>query len=59
MFSIFKRDPVKKLKKIHAMKLEQAMHAQRSGDIRRYSELTAEADTINQEIIALTSDATN
>lgn len=53
MFGLFKRDPTKKLKKQHAAKLEQAMHAQRKGDIRGYSELTAEADDIYQQMMAL------
>lgn len=37
MFSIFKSDPTKKLRKQHALKLENAMLAQRKGDIRTYS----------------------
>ena len=53
MFSIFKSDPRKKLNKQHDQKLEQAMHAQRNGDIKTYSELTYEADQINQKIIEL------
>jgi len=50
MFSIFKKDPIKKLQKSYAQKLEQAMLAQRNGDIRRYSQLTVEADEIDQAI---------
>lgn len=50
MFSIFKKDPIKKLQKSHAQKLEQAMMAQRNGDIRGYSQLTIEADEIDQAI---------
>ncbi|GIU44152.1 hypothetical protein TUM4438_14710 [Shewanella sairae] len=50
MFSIFKRDPAKKLKKLYFAKLEQAMFAQRNGDIKTYSELTAEADEIDKQI---------
>ncbi|MEZ9595384.1 DUF6435 family protein [Shewanella sp. 10N.261.52.F9] len=50
MFSIFKRDPAKKLKKLYFSKLEQAMFAQRNGDIKTYSELTAEADEIDKQI---------
>ena len=53
MFSIFKSDPRKKLNKQHDQKLEQAMHAQRNGDIKTYSQLTYEADQINQKIIEL------
>ena len=50
MFSIFKSNPIKKLNKKHEMKLEEAMHAQRNGDIKSYSQLTFEAEQIEQEI---------
>lgn len=53
MFSLFKRDPIKKLNKAYALKLEQAMLAQRNGDIKSYSMLTAEAEKIREEIEAL------
>lgn len=50
MFSIFKADPIKKLNKTYEAKLEQAMHAQRNGDIKSYSMITAEAELIAKEI---------
>jgi hypothetical protein len=50
MFSLFKADPIKKLRKQYEQKLEQAMHAQRNGDIRSYSEITTEAEAIYKEI---------
>lgn len=53
MFSFFKKDPTKKLKKQYATLLEQAMYAQRNGDIRKYSELTFEAEQINDQITAI------
>ena len=53
MFSLFKSDPLKKLQKSYNAKLEQAMLAQRSGDIRTYSTLTAEAEKIRAEMDAL------
>lgn len=53
MFSIFKKDPLKKLNKRYEAKLEQAMHAQRDGDIKGYSMITAEAAEIANEIQAL------
>ena len=56
MFSIFKKDPLKKLNKKYEAKLEQAMHAQRNGDIKSYSMITAEAEEIANEIQALKSD---
>lgn len=55
MFSLFKPDPIKKLRKAYHAKLEQAMLAQRSGDIRTYSTLTAEAEKIKDEMDALES----
>ena len=53
MFSIFKKDPVKKLNKLYEAKLEQAMHAQRNGDIQSYAMITAEAEKISVQIQAL------
>lgn len=50
MFSLFKSDPIKKLKKQHSALLEKAMNAQRNGDIRTYSQLSLEADTLYKEI---------
>ena len=46
MFSFLQRDPTKKLQKQYAALLEKAMHAQRNGDIRSYSALTAEAEKL-------------
>ncbi|WP_412971462.1 DUF6435 family protein [Glaciecola sp. MF2-115] len=56
MFGIFKSKPSKKLRKSYDMKLEQAMHAQRKGDIKTYSMLTAEAKTLWAEIQKLEAD---
>ncbi len=53
MFSFFKKDPIKKLQKQYDIKLEQAMHAQRNGDIRHYASLTNEADDIYQNIVRI------
>ncbi|WP_299201643.1 DUF6435 family protein [uncultured Amphritea sp.] len=53
MFSIFKKNPTKKLNKLYLDTLQQAMQAQRNGDIATYSALTAEAETIRAEILAL------
>ncbi len=47
---LFKRDPVKKLRKAHQGKLEAAMHAMRRGDIRLNAQLVAEAEEIRAEI---------
>lgn len=53
MFGFLQRDPSKKLKKQYDLKLEQAMLAQRKGDIKAYSMLTAEAEELWSEIKAL------
>ncbi len=58
MFSFFKSNPAKKLKKRHSMLLEQAMHAQRRGDIRTYSQLTAEAEDIFKQMQEMSSSKT-
>lgn len=50
MFSIFKKDPIKKLDKAYEDKLEQAMLAQRNGDIKAYAMITAEAEKIGEQI---------
>ena len=46
MFSIFKKDPIKKLDKLYESKLEEAMYAERKGDIKSYAMITAEAEKI-------------
>ncbi len=46
MISFFKKAPEAKLKKEHAKLLERAMHAQRNGDIRGYSELSEQAQSV-------------
>ena len=50
MFNWFKRNPTKKMEKEYYELLEKAMHAQRSGDIRSYSMLTADAENLWQKI---------
>lgn len=53
MFSLFKSNPIKKLDKLLSIKLEQAMHAQRNGDIKSYSQLSLEASKIEKQITQL------
>ena len=53
MFSIFKSNPAKKLTKLRNTKLEQAMQAQRRGDIKGYSQLSFEAEEIYKEVLEL------
>ena len=54
MFGLFKSDPKKKLDEQYKALLEQAMQAQRSGDIRKYSELTELAEAKKRELDQLT-----
>lgn len=54
MFAWFKKkDPLINLNKTYRQKLEQAMLAQRNGDIRTYSALTTEAEAIRETIVTL------
>jgi hypothetical protein len=53
MFGFLKPNPAKKLRKQYDMKLEQAMLAQRKGDIKTYSMLTAEAESLWSQIESL------
>ncbi|HSG51661.1 MAG TPA: DUF6435 family protein [Rheinheimera sp.] len=46
MFAWLKPNPMKKLRKAYDQKLEQAMYAQRNGDMRLYADLTAESEAI-------------
>lgn len=50
MFSLFKSSPLKKLQKEYSQTLEQAMQAQRKGDIRLFSELTDKSELILKQI---------
>ncbi|TQV77656.1 Lacal_2735 family protein [Exilibacterium tricleocarpae] len=50
MFGLFSSNPVKKLNKRYHVLLREAMEAQRSGDIRLYSELSEKADFTLKEI---------
>lgn len=59
MFSIFKTDPLKKLNQQYSAKLEQAMLAQRNGDIKSYSALTYEAEKILDKIKVLEDNKSN
>lgn len=50
MFGWLKPDPVKKLDRAFHDKLEEAMQAQRKGDIRLHGELTAQAEQLRIEL---------
>ncbi len=53
MFAFLKPDPAKKLRKQYYQKLEEAMQAQRRGDIKSYAMLTDEAESIRKRFEAL------
>ncbi len=57
MFRFFDRAPVKKLQKQHEVLATRAFQAQRNGDIRLYSTLTAEAEALREKIESLKSEA--
>lgn len=58
MFGLLKRDPVKKLRKAYDQKLEQAMLAQRKGDMRLFADLTEESEKLWQQIEQLQAKST-
>ena len=53
MFGLFSKSPEKKLQAEFEKLSKMAFEAQRNGNIRRYSELTAEADAVRQQMDAL------
>jgi hypothetical protein len=57
MFGFLKPDPVKKLRKAYDNKLEQAMHAQRNGDMRLFADLTEESEKMWQQLTELQKSA--
>ncbi len=50
MFGLFKKDPAKELEKQYRKLMEEAMHIQRSGDLRAYAEKIAEAEAVAKKI---------
>jgi hypothetical protein len=53
MFKFLFDDSKKKLEKMHAKLLEEAMNAQRSGNIALYAKLSMDAEKIYKKIIQL------
>ena len=53
MLGLFKKSPLKKLESEHKALLTKAFHAQRNGDVRAYSFLTADAEAVREKIEAL------
>jgi hypothetical protein len=56
MFGLFKKSPLKKWEREHGVLLTKAFNAQRNGDIRLYSTLTAEAEALRVKIESLKSE---
>ena len=50
MFGWLKSDPIKKLDKQYQAKLKEAMETQRNGNIRRYAELSEQAESIRESM---------
>ena len=50
MFGLFKSSPLKKWQKEHELLVTRAFQAQRNGDIRLYSTLTAEAEALREKM---------
>lgn len=53
MFGLFKKDPIKQLKKQYQSIMEEAMHIQRSGDLKAYARKIEAAEKVLAEIEAL------
>lgn len=56
MFGMFRKSPLKKWEQEHGFLLTKAFKAQRNGDIRQYSTLTAEAEAVRKKIEILKSE---
>ncbi len=54
MFGLFKKDPLIEMRKQYNKLLEDAMHAQRNGNIRGYAELTEQAEELGKKLDELT-----
>lgn len=50
MLGLFRKSPLKRLQKDHERLVFEAFQAQRNGDIRSYSTLTAEAEALRLKI---------
>ena len=50
MFSLFKKDPIQSLENKRKKLLEEAMHVQRSGDLRLYAAKIEAIDSLEKEI---------
>lgn len=57
MFSFFKKDPIQPLEDKRKKLLEEAMHVQRSGDLKLYSAKMDAIDQLEKKIEVLRQDA--
>ncbi|MFM8913746.1 MAG: DUF6435 family protein [Flammeovirgaceae bacterium] len=57
MFSFLKKDPIQQLENKRKKLLEEAMHVQRSGDLKLYSVKMEAIDKLEKEIEALRDSA--
>ncbi len=55
MLSFFRKDPIREMEKKRARLLEEAMHIQRSGDLKMYASRMTEIDKLEKEIETLRS----
>ncbi len=55
MFSLFKSNPADKLRKKRKKLLEEAMHVQRSGDLKLYAKKMEEVESLSEQIESLSS----
>ena len=53
MFGLFKSDPTKKLAQQISKKRAESVHIQRSGDLRKYAEMIAEIEKMEDELIEM------
>jgi hypothetical protein len=56
MFGLFKKDPIKKLEREYEKIMEEAMHIQRSGDLKAYAVKIEQAEKIQKEIERLSQE---
>lgn len=53
MFGLFGGNKIKKKEKEYKQLMEEAMHVQRSGDLRKYADMIGKAEELEKEIEAL------
>jgi len=56
VFGLFKKSPLKQWQKEHESLVYKAFQAQRNGDIRLYSTLTAESEQLREKIEKMKED---